>query len=634
MSKGRLEDILEGILAAGSAGILIIQDSIDYETEVQGEIYREHIINKGAIDSFPEIRRWSCLRSTLDHAEGSRVHVIDHAHWRVREKLTGSEYGHDFTNTDLVLAIPNEASPWKLADLIATARLVEQVRAHNPDSQALIYVPGATEGLLMNTYHSMVSLFTGPNGPELAAMLEGIDREEFPTLMHKLCHALYGNVEAGRRRQAKLSEKAHAYKNDMWKDRYLPYIDVSLRAGNTQTLQNNYFLVLSHREMENLLDNEPVADEKVKVRLPTDAQSLIAEEDLSKVAAIFVDNDWFNHSTALGMGIETLRQVREALDTAGLTIPIIYQSGHEPRVFTEAELSEIRDLGAILQSKDVFPKVCAGPASEREVLLSEIAQQNEFLRPYTIEVAGVGTSHGDTHVVLTKIVDEGTGWTTASTILSDNFDIEPSLYSSRMYVLAGWHKIMRPYKDRAEFVPNQPHFLAWDVFKKTLGDRIEKYENLYIAIASNPAHHEKKTVSHNDAKDDNWFQGIVLGDYSNASVGAEYKDVARSMECRHDDNKIALSVELTTEQVENYKSIRSNMDDAFTEEDFSDRVYEAMFTENLRLANWNAILGDQGRMEAHLRIADVWFNYLDPRTDQASGPPLSIPCVTRASNSA
>jgi len=458
------------------------------------------------------------------------------------------------------------------------------------------------------------------------------DFENFPTMMHILFYQLTGTMVPS----YSLSRWQHSYKNDMWK-KFLPYIDKSLRAGNMQTRMNYHFLVLSDKEFLNLGDNRPYANEKVIVH---DFAYYPKEEDFENCAAIFIDNNWVC-GPALGTGIETLREVSGLLKRFNKKVPILYLSGHNLDGFQDHEKELIASHGAILGTKDFFPKVCMGRSLyEKEKLVSQIASKNDQLAKYTTKVYnfnnGGSLDNENLFIVCTKIIgqdrkDEANEKTkntkdnekTLDHVKQELFDklgIEDDKYNHRMYVLSMYHTEMKNHVDDVLFNKRTyAEFFSFNKLKMGLCDTIEqeqdfeKYKRLYENISKNSEHYEKRTVAHNDTKDDNWFDSEVLGDYSGAAAGAEYKDIARALLDQGFELESGCDIGKVIEYVGNYVKLRNHFDNDFVVKNtFTKRSIERVFTESLRLARFVEMSYeyDNSVVKNYLDVADTVFDYL------------------------
>lgn len=601
----RLERILRELLVQGPVRALLIDDVLDVDA-VHDETFYEHVQNEARIESFPQ--SWDRRQPHIQSPHG--VSVRDISHDRAVSPREAARIR--VANYNLILARPESYPIVDIVKNVIRSYAIVQALLRYHKAQGLVFVPSQT----VNGLPNVVSLLSGRD----ASMLEPLDTEEFPTLMHYLCNELWGFMDASRYRRQKLDSEAHRYKNEVWNNDYLPYIDESLRGHNKQSLEDNYFLILSNPVVEKLRNHAPSAREKVKAKRPMTAGEFLEQEDLEKLSAIFIDNEWNNHPTHLGEGMRTLKEVRSALDRAGVTIPIIYQTAHE---LDDAEIEQISEFGAIATGKNIFPKVCAGPASKKEMMASLLAREDSMLAPHVAEIRAIG--EGDKyHVVLSKLVDD-TCKDAVQSVFFDKWEMEANVYNHRMYVLAQWHRVMSKHKDNPVFVPTLPRFFAWDELQASLGNRVAHYEAMYRSIAENPAHHEARTLSHNDAKDDNWFKLCVLGDYGNIAPGPEYKDVARALECEADNNHVLKDTEKAGKYVRNYMLIRTFIEPGVVLENFEQHVYEAIFTENVRLAYWYQRFDDDEKVQQHLEIAELWFNYLEA---QVADPSSAQPCHT------
>jgi len=448
----------------------------------------------------------------------------------------------------------------------------------------------------------------------IGKVVEKINKQKSLTLANCIDYLISG-TEKKDFNQMQLKSDIHNYRNDMWTIKYLPFIDESLHAGNTQTIIDFNYIIMSNREIEKLekgLDYS--SKEKIDV-VPLDYK--IEKLNLEKCAAIFIDNDWspiFNEGGNLGSGVKTLRKIRKYLDEKGKSVPIIYQSGHSLSDFTEEEQKEIEDLGAVLASKDIFPKVCLGKKrAQKEVEISDIIAKHKDLAKYTTKVFGKDLANEELSLIYSKIED-GIPEAKEKIKLFNKLDINDDVNNHRMYVLAMLHTELKDEVDNPIFEENVPNFYDIEEYM----DRIANYylndvnlfnmNELYNKIKNDPVHNEKKVISHNDAKEDNWFNDYILGDFANASAGTEYKDIARSLLDESNGFKTIKDTEKVSDCINNYIKIRSDLDNDFEPEDFKQRVYECIFTESLRIGYFK----EKRHLEPghYISISKMYFNLL------------------------
>jgi hypothetical protein len=587
-----LDENVVDILRKKRGAFLVVDDRCDYTNQdIQREkFYLDHMANEEDVEFF-------------GRDQGIHLSIQDTSHAEIQGKSEGRQIiESDFHNggentTILISSNVEEGRPLQLGDFAESAATLSRLKEMAPNANIYYFIPKTTSPTANRALVNQLRLIYGLNGE-----VSILDFEKYPTLMHLLAEKVTGKAKGVP--EPNLSIEQHRYKNEMWKDVYLPHIDDSLKAGNGQTSIDYHFLILSDREMENLGNNEPSADEKVVVK---GNDYTLQQEDLEKCAAIFIDNEWDEkiHSRALGSGIETLKRVRKQLDERGINIPIIYQSGHNQNNFSDEEKQEIKSLGAVLGTKNLFPKIHRGKAkAEKEIEISDLVRTNKELSPYIAKIQKLGQD--------TYMSNDSETFLIATDFVQGN--MEGNIYEHRMGVLAMLHTALKEQLNNPIFEPNVPQFMDYDELDGCL--KLDgKYKTKYNEIVSNEQHNTKRTISHNDAKEDNWFGGFVLGDFANAAPGTEYKDIARSLLDEKDGFILAKNKSEVSRYIDSYIISRSEKDEEFREEadqegfkeTFKERVYEAMFTESLRIGSFKEIR-EQGKdiVDQYLSVAEVY----------------------------
>lgn len=536
-----LDDDVNELIERKKARILILDDACSYHanqgTHNPPKEYEEHIEAEMECRDFLEKDDMVLLALENSHSEFANNRQTK-------------------ANFDILLARPNMLAG--APNFMQTFNTIAEFRAKHPKTKTYLYVPKMT-GSAQAALNKVVPIFQAQG---LFDESIEIDYQSYPTTWHHLLAVLTGKLSR---------QEQHRYKNEMWENKYLPLIDKSLRAGNSQTKADFHFLILSDKECNLLGDNEPNAHEKVKVR-KLDYQ--LEQEDLEKCAAIFVDNNWNKKQQgALGKGREKLRQIRKDLDEKGTNIPIIYQSGHNLEDFTEQEKQEIESLGAVLATKDIFPKVCKGrEKAEKEKEISRILQANPALSKYAAKVYDFNLAGPkDLFVVCTKIADSK----------EDTKD----RYEHRMQVLAQFHEIMKDQLGNEKInKPTVDYFRDFHYLKQGLKEfEIVKNPETRTLYETIKAEHEKElqnptTIIHNDAKWDNWF-GLTLGDFADACAGKEYRDLAKALLDKETGFENVKKPEWVENHVKQYMTARGMQDEGFAR-----KVKEMIFIEALRLA--------------------------------------------------
>ncbi len=574
-----LDDILSRILKEGTGSILLVDDRCDVDAP-HDEVYNEHIVNEENLEVFIRKKGLSKrdslfpLLCDVSHDKVQNPEAKDSWYTDIRESKSPVDLILVSSNLDII----SQAVP-KIARSSAT---VTKLKKEFPNTEIIYFVPKCGEPI-----DNVIDMVFSKLFPEAYSLMEKINFEEFPTLMHYLCHKITGK-SYGRRAEAKLSDQQHEYKNIMWKDHYIPHIDKSLRAGNSQTKTEYSFLILSDREIALLGEYKPGTQDKVEVRglnhTPTD-------EELEKCAAIFLDNSWNDekHDGALGDGIKKLHELRTQLDNKGRAIPIIYQSGHNLSDFTLEEREEIEGLGAVLATKDIFPKVYRGKElAEKELYVEKIASRNPELykRLSVIQNFNQGKPIGsdDLFVVCSKIVQS-------------NVDTSRDAYSDRMQTIAMLHTEFKDQKDNEKFTPTVDTFKTYrqlkQRFKRLDPSEVEGFAKLYSKISRRQSLKEITLVAHNDTKWDNWFDattdtpGRILGDFGDAARGNEYRDIARALLDKETNFTQVKDLAWVEHKVSEYIKQRKTIDTTFkvNEKKFLNNVYSMIFVESFREAS-------------------------------------------------
>lgn len=484
-------------------------------------------------------------------------------------------------------------------DFLTTFNKIAKFRKTHPNTKTYLYLPQSNRAV-QRALDKVMPIF------QQQGMFDEtitIDYDLYPTTWHHLRALLTGKPQIS-------EQERHRYKNEMWRKNYLPFIDKSLRAGNTQTKNNYQFIILSDREIMLLGDNEVNAREKVMVK---PLMSDLTDEELQNCAAIFIDNDWNKTIKGhLGNGINTLKKVRAQLDQKGATPSIIYQSGHNLEDFSQAEIQEVENLGAVLATKDIFPTVTTQAKAEKEEELSKLLQTHPVLGKYTVNVYKYSKKLGKepTCVVCTKIVED----TPVAEEELKKLGIETSPMSHRMYVLANLHSYLKDQINNEKI--NKTEVAQFRDFNYILKGgwseehtkliKEEKTRKLYEKIIQEHAKDKPTTIIHNDAKWDNWF-GNVLGDFADACAGTEYKDIANAL-LLEDGACImppVLIKKWVENQIKNYITVRKSVEPEFKPgRDFARKVKEMIYVQSIRLARNKLQFNDNGTLVDNL-ILDI-----------------------------
>ena len=518
------------------------------------------------------------------------------------EFLEPSEDGSNVEKPDLIVLRAPEFNP--LNYVVTLVANIAHFNGNVKDKPMIVYIPPderyGGEPLspgLIDALRKTTGVFFDMSSIEL---LGDYNKDRFPSIMHLLHGKITGSVLPDDINGSIPS--AHSYRDTMWRDKYLGFIDESLRAGNNQTSMDYEFLILSDREVAYLADeiSRVGSDEKVKVE---DSRYELNDKDIERCACIFIDNHWNHlvHDGPLGDGIDTLVRIREQLDSAGINISIIYQSGHDLSSFTDEEVEEMRSTvqryGAVLAAKDLFPKVCKGKeVAEKESEIVRIAQNNPALARYLPVVYDLGDQpegRDGFYVTCTRIVDEEQEPDIEKLALFGDLGLEDNSINHRMYVLAQFHTTFKDEVDNPDLRATSVDYFDFDLIKEKLQtmngcDSEEQLEELRAVYDSVVARHRSMTpttIAHNDAKWDNWFAGKVLGDFGSAQAGTEYKDIAKAVIDPDTQHRYATCEEDFEQAIDTYISIRSTIDPEFSVGDraeFVKNVNEMLLTESLR----------------------------------------------------
>ncbi|MFH1063906.1 MAG: hypothetical protein V1729_02400 [Candidatus Woesearchaeota archaeon] len=251
-----LDDILARILKEGISSILIVDDLCDLDAP-HDDVYNEHIENESTLESFiiqKGLAKQECYPRIFDVSHEKVQNPSGNDSWYFNLKESKSP-------VDLILVSSNfnliEAAP----TLARSSATVKKLKSEFPGVEIVYFAPHYDSDVVNRVLNQVLPIFVAQEAQDV---MERIDFEKFPTLMHYLCHKVTGRSYV-RRANSSLSSQQHQYKNKLWQDQYVKYIDESLRAGNSQTSTDYRFLILSDREIAFLGDYQPSADEKVNV---------------------------------------------------------------------------------------------------------------------------------------------------------------------------------------------------------------------------------------------------------------------------------------------------------------------------------------------------------------------------------
>ena len=423
---------------------------------------------------------------------------------------------------------------------------------------------------------------------------EYIDLKRYPTLVEFLCQKISQITDKNEDRN--LSNSKHSYENSIWTQEVTPYIDNSLLAGNLQSKMDYHFLLLSDRKMLRLGDTKISQDRKLELR-PSDYE--LQEQDFENCAAIFVDNSWSKwlHKGALGYGIQVLKQIRKQLDEKEINIPILYQSAHSIDDFTEEEKQEIEELGAVLATKDFFPKVCLGrKTADKEIEIRRLTKQFPNLDKYIPHLYEFSNKtqlrKDDLYIICSKIAKHGKSDEQKQELFSE-LDLTDNILNHKMYVLSMFHTYLKDQINNEKLQATSKDFYDLDEITKKLDDdyaeSLEQLKPKYKNIVQKHRSLQPTVLTHIDAKWDNWFNNEMLGDYGSVQPGNEYKDIAKSLLDWDDGFTFVLDKDIVDKAIDNYIKLRKKFDQEFSvDENFKQNVYEMIVTESLRTIYYKA----------------------------------------------
>jgi len=518
--------------------------------------------------------------------------------------------------TLIVVAANQTSTISSMADLVRSSTSVAVLKQMAPSAE-IVYILPQKEKEVDAAIRKVASLFINP---EVIESMETVDIGRFPTLMHMMAQKLTGRCEGGDDENSIRSEQ-HKYKNGMWKDHYLQFIDESLRAGNGQTMTDYHFLIMSDKQIRNLgrEKNNVSAQEKIKVE---DSSYALQNNDLENCAAIFIDNEWNGlvHEGNLGDGIETLRRIRKQMDERGVNIPIIYQTSHDVSDFSVGEKVELESLGAVLAPKDIFPKVCKKELSDKEVEMGKVFGKHERLEQYVARVHDFGKKDAlgrdNLFVLCSRMASSEPIQDEEKDMIFTKLKLEDTLANHKMYVLSLFHSDLKEEIDNEKLQATSRDFYSFDEVIANASDystQLEPIRQQYTAILEKHRKIAPRVMTHNDAKDDNWFVDTVLGDFGSVQPGTEYKDIAKAV------MNSALDREHVDEAIDAYVSIRKEHDSEFKpDDDFKQKVYEMIVTETMRTVHYKAdqkMLADKLVKTAEMYSEILKEEYVEYRND-------------------
>lgn len=395
-----------------------------------------------------------------------------------------------------------------------------------------------------------------------------------------------------------IAEIEHAvYKKldlDFMKNLSINYTRFNLQS----TVPGSFLLVTEYSDSFKGKFNTLSADKLLKLN----------NKQLNEFPAIFIDNGWransIDNQGLLGTGLGVLDWLKDKYGG-----PVFYQTAHNQENFTEKEIKRIKDRNGILIPKNVAPKINMSKlAAFKEIALSNGISEEKIIYDYLVKGVKVNDDYNpikvnvqgkEYYISFTEAVHKPSE-DIVKTATFNQRNIEDTLFNHRMYVLAAFHD-------------NTKNAMNHDLFSKPTVEDFSDYESLELNLARNgfdidystdyqslvDKHKKMKptVLSHNDAKWDNWFSG-VLGDLGHASIGTEYKDIARAL-LPDGDNQKTMALEGFDKIIDSYLAFRGifDRDHKVNSQEFKDNVYESIFIESLRLASF-----ESDKNKAHAQI--------------------------------
>lgn len=366
---------------------------------------------------------------------------------------------------------------------------------------------------------------------------------------------------------------------------FLKELSERYTEGNCQTNIDKTFLVVSNR-LEGLRGKFEVINQA------TDFSSI----DFGKYAAVFVDNNYsFKdrlEKSKLGTGIKVVEKL------AGLEVklPIIYQTAHLLKDFTEEDIGRLSKFeNVLLMPKNHAFKICKPEQARKDIAVNEIIASDSLLSKYCVHVYPIREKgyieHKDIAILATDAVQN----VPDTKLLTDRLSLKNNVYIHRLAVLAAFHTHMKSELDNPVFTNTIDYLRPWNIIEEGLensGFKIEDVEDtreLYSNLRQQHLTETPTTIMHNDPKWDNWFKEYVLGDFSDCAPGTEYKDIARALFDKETNFSLVCDNSWVDSNILSYVSARKQLDSEFEPlEDFGTKVKELIFMESLRLARFKA----------------------------------------------
>jgi len=376
--------------------------------------------------------------------------------------------------------------------------------------------------------------------------------------------------------------------------------------GNLQsTVQENFLIVSGRAKKESKGIFHVIPPEELD------------STDFLKYLAVFVDNDDNDSNRArLGNGIRTL----EHLSQLGVEVPIFYETAHSIEDFSSEDATVVASYKALLIPKNLAPKISrTKKMAERELIIGELVKNDQDLSKYCVsqirmgEEGYVGVRNGFLTFTLS-----------APKIIEKDFHKEDILKKAglqendlnhKLYVLSLFHSRLKHFVSEPSLASDERDYFDFYKIAKSLqgkadgiNSKLIQLRDQYHDVVNRHRQHKPTTVSHNDAKWDNWFHGKILGDFGSATIGREYKDLARVLIDPDDYFSFTFNEENVRGAIDSYLAIRRQVDPEFNEDpnEFRKNVYEMLFVESLRIASYKAQNQSASLAAGLLRVAEKY----------------------------
>ncbi len=341
--------------------------------------------------------------------------------------------------------------------------------------------------------------------------------------------------------------------------------------------------------------------------------------DFTKYSAIFVDNDDNDSNRArLGNGIKTL----ERLSQLGLDIPIFYETAHLLEDFSPEDVAVVTSHNALLIPKNLAPKISKSEKMvERELIIGELVGNDQDLVKYCVSQIRIGKKGyvrvRNGFLTFTRSAPKFLERDSHKEEIFSRTGTQETDLNHRLYVLSLLHSRLKYFRFDQRLASDDKDYFEFGDIIGSLADgnpeieiRLQSLRENYKSVVKKHRQFDPTTISHNDAKWDNWFHGKILGDFGSASIGREYKDLARVLLDPEKKFRSTLNEGNINRAIESYILIRREMDSGFSENtnEFRDHVYEMLFVESLRIASYKAHMKSQSLVAGLLSVAEKYAN--------------------------